>query len=305
MSILTDIIAYWKLDNNGSGGVSLVDSTGNENTLNNFETAVTLGAGIPNGNGCAVFSGEQWLETWIDPMEGTLEGDFTVSLWARPSSNAATGHLFQTGGTFVGGGVNLYLENGLIYFNDSYQASSINGLGSFLQDTWYNICVVKSSGTSSLYIDGSLVGSTQQANAIADWIAIGIDYNEYARFFNGRIDEVGIWGRALNLGEIFGIYNSGNGITYPFSGLILPPKNIVPRSSGAGKLGTDALRWAEGHFQDALKVGGRNVLTLHPASSVSLADNGDLAFEATSNTSLTIYYRGSDGVTRNAEIALT
>jgi hypothetical protein len=43
---------------------------------------------------------------------------------------------------------------------------------------------------------------------------------------------------------------------------------------------------------------------LLPSSSVSLATNGDLAFEATSNTSLTIRYRGSDGTTRSAAISL-
>jgi hypothetical protein len=42
-----------------------------------------------------------------------------------------------------------------------------------------------------------------------------------------------------------------------------------------------------------------------PASSVTLATNGDLAFEATSNTSLTIRYRGTDGQTRSATLALT
>jgi hypothetical protein len=43
---------------------------------------------------------------------------------------------------------------------------------------------------------------------------------------------------------------------------------------------------------------------LLPASSVTLATNGDLAFEATSNTSLTIRYRGTDGTTRSASLTL-
>ncbi|MFZ0615435.1 MAG: hypothetical protein WAN16_03170 [Chthoniobacterales bacterium] len=43
---------------------------------------------------------------------------------------------------------------------------------------------------------------------------------------------------------------------------------------------------------------------LLPASSVTLVTNGDLAFEATSNTSLTIRYRGSDGTTRSASLTL-
>jgi hypothetical protein len=44
---------------------------------------------------------------------------------------------------------------------------------------------------------------------------------------------------------------------------------------------------------------------LIPAASVTLATNGDLAFEATSNTSLTIRYRGSDGTTRSASLTLS
>jgi hypothetical protein len=44
---------------------------------------------------------------------------------------------------------------------------------------------------------------------------------------------------------------------------------------------------------------------LIPASSVTLATNGDLAFEATSNTSLTIRYRGTDGTTRSASLTLS
>ena len=43
---------------------------------------------------------------------------------------------------------------------------------------------------------------------------------------------------------------------------------------------------------------------LIPSASVTLATNGDLAFEATSNTTLTIRYRGSDGTTRSAAITL-
>jgi hypothetical protein len=44
---------------------------------------------------------------------------------------------------------------------------------------------------------------------------------------------------------------------------------------------------------------------LIPAASVTLATNGDLAFEATSNTSLTIRYRGTDGTTRSASLTLS
>jgi hypothetical protein len=53
MALTDSILAYWNLNNDGSGGVSLVDSTGNGYTLTN--TDVTLGTGIIGGDG--VFNG--------------------------------------------------------------------------------------------------------------------------------------------------------------------------------------------------------------------------------------------------------
>lgn len=41
-----------------------------------------------------------------------------------------------------------------------------------------------------------------------------------------------------------------------------------------------------------------------PPASVTLTTNGQLAFQATSNTTLTIKYRGSDGVTRSVALTL-
>lgn len=46
-------------------------------------------------------------------------------------------------------------------------------------------------------------------------------------------------------------------------------------------------------------------LMLKPGASVTPAANGDLTFQATSNTSFTIKYKGSDGVVRSASLTLT
>lgn len=49
-------------------------------------------------------------------------------------------------------------------------------------------------------------------------------------------------------------------------------------------------------------VGG---LALHPGSSITPAANGDLVFEATSNTSFKIKYKGSDGTVRSNTLTLS
>ena len=70
------------------------------------------------------------------------------------------------------------------------------------------------SGTNSVYINGNLISSenTAQPFSNTDIIAIGsanvIPYPVPYEFFYGKIDDVGIWTRALNACEINELYNS-------------------------------------------------------------------------------------------------
>jgi hypothetical protein len=78
----------------------------------------------------------------------------------------------------------------------------------------------------------------------------------------------------------------------------------TPKASATAA--TAATFWGSG----GLSVGsttdpGFGGLALHPAASVTPANNGDFVIEATSNTSLTLRYKGSDGVVRSASLTLT
>jgi hypothetical protein len=45
------------------------------------------------------------------------------------------------------------------------------------------------------------------------------NYNNYDSNwgFDGMIDEIGVWSRALTSGEVTQLYNSGAGLQYPFT----------------------------------------------------------------------------------------
>jgi hypothetical protein len=75
------------------------------------------------------------------------------------------------------------------------------------------------TGVKSLYVDGVAVsGSTTMSaiNPLSDfylgWDAQ--DNNESTRYLLGRIDEVGIWSRALTQAEVTTLYNGGAGLLY-------------------------------------------------------------------------------------------
>ena len=73
------------------------------------------------------------------------------------------------------------------------------------------------------YINGTSVGSTTGsgsgtlATGYTAGLHISSDNGTAAQAFDGMMDEIGVWSRALTATEVTELYNSGNGLAYPFS----------------------------------------------------------------------------------------
>jgi Concanavalin A-like lectin/glucanases superfamily len=203
-TLLTDLAAYWKLDD-----TNWTDSSGNGRTLSN-NNGVTNTSGIINYG--ASFNGStQFLLTSSFPF---ISGDFSVSFWVNVTDT-------QTQQTFIEsptyGALNIYFLYGSLCVNDYMTVSEINEVGSFNNNTWYNIVVIKNNGITSAYSNGEFLASTEQNMYIDSSIGIGASSYLSDFFTNGKIDEVGVWSRALSQDEITYLYNTGNGHSYPFS----------------------------------------------------------------------------------------
>lgn len=109
-------------------------------------------------------------------------GDFTYEAWVYPTDlsnnfNAVVGHAFTSGGGLFyvkgNGAVELY-EGGRIL---------LAGAGTISTGDWYHIAAVRSSGTLTLYIDGTSVGSVAYTNSITDTnIYVGQNQSGNERF---------------------------------------------------------------------------------------------------------------------------
>jgi hypothetical protein len=191
-------IAFWTLDDS-----SFSDSSGNGYTLTN--NGVTINSGKINN--CAVFNGEQYLS---GPASLVPSGDFTVSLWVNVNDFGSGGTVFESDGCF-----NVYLDNGGISVNDTLNTNEINTVGSFSTGTWYHLCIVNLSGTTSVYVDGSFLASTTQTLTLNGTINLGAYVPFGILQYNGSIDAVGVWNYALNQQQINALYNNGNGTQDP------------------------------------------------------------------------------------------
>jgi hypothetical protein len=218
MALTDNILAYWNLNDDGSGNVSLVDSTGNSNTLTNTG-GVTLGTGIIAGDAVFDYTGNQSL----DDSGISISGDFTISMWVKFNSmNAGNGYpsvfVLSYGGINPSG-----TPTGNCSYYDPRISGSITGEYSWSIGSWDHYVMVQSGNVITTYLNGNL-NSTYDAGSSYSANGFYIGKNPVAPDTpDAGIDEVGIWSRALSPTEVYNLYYNGTGNTYPFSN---PPIEI-------------------------------------------------------------------------------
>jgi hypothetical protein len=137
--------------------------------------------------------------------------NYTISVWVK-SAVLNTGGYIGWGEYGSGNRVNAFRTNndGIQNYwwgNDLIHSSpALN-----LLNQWHH-AVVNYNGTNrTIYFDGALLKTDTPGtpNSTASNFAIGRTAPMYSEFFNGTLDDLSIWNRALTLDEISYLYNSG------------------------------------------------------------------------------------------------
>ncbi|MCP4732231.1 MAG: choice-of-anchor D domain-containing protein [Roseibacillus sp.] len=224
-SVRADLLAHWPLDNDAA------DATGNGH--DGVVVGGTVNFGQPGANAAtgdaAAFPDNGHIDVLFDAAlnPGTQgvdgAGSFTIALWANSSNNGGFNSPFtarEDNGANVNGPI-IYNNNA---GNWSYWAgnngpsgqwNAINGPAVPL-NTWQHVAVTYDSATLTrkMFIDGSEVLTANlgvSANAQRD-IHIGSGQDNGLNFYwNGLIDDVGLWDVALNQVEIASVMNNGIG----------------------------------------------------------------------------------------------
>lgn len=221
MSIIDNLISYWKLDESSGNAVDSVGS----NTLTNTNTA-TFGAGkINNGTTLARASSQRFLGGTTSALQPASA--LTFSMWIYV--NASPVSYCAIAGNTLSGNQRGYLFDMAV--SGKYLSFQIgNGTWGIVSTTytvgsWTHIVGTWDGETVRLYKNGTEVG-TPVAKASITYtdcgFSLGTYYNDTtsANMFDGMIDEVGVWNRALSSTEVIKLYNSGLGSTYPFAPML-------------------------------------------------------------------------------------
>jgi hypothetical protein len=211
------LVAYYPFNGNANDA----SVNGNNGTVNGATLDVDR---FGNLNSTYDFNGiNNFIDLGNSQSLNSLQLNYTISYWIHKSDSIKNGMVIAS---FAPGfnGAGWRYHSGVR--GDSIESRFMRSdnitwaINSAFQDSvnlnkWLNICNVRNGVNFSTYVNGvlssnSIVPNTTINNAPQNTLAttkIGANWPSSNEYFGGKIDDIGIWNRALNQQEITSLYN--------------------------------------------------------------------------------------------------
>jgi hypothetical protein len=199
------LVGWWPFTGNA------LDSSGNGNHGSvNGATLTTDRFGNPNK--AYSFDG---VNDNINPLQNNLpfgKTARTISVWFQ---RIGTGGCIFSYGSANTSNAYMIAVGANIIANQGWTSPDF-GVYPSIDNSWHNVVCTFDGLNSTIYLDNSNLGSKAMAglNTIAGSFYFGTRVLNDLDFFNGKIDDIGIWNRTLTKQEITDLYNASTlGIT--------------------------------------------------------------------------------------------
>lgn len=215
------LVGYWPFNGNAN------DASGNGNN-GNVNGATLASDRFGNPNSAYSFNGAgNYISVATNPsLDFSINNKISVSLWIYPIAYAAGNFnkIFiskQSGSGTTQQGFNCWFNNGnagMLIRNGSTDNFGGPAYGSALPlNNWSHLTMTYDTGTAKFYYNGNLIfTATGQTSTIGnnslDLLFGKANWNNInAEPFNGVMDEIAIYNRALSSSEVNAIYTGCNG----------------------------------------------------------------------------------------------
>jgi len=218
MSLLQNLVSYWKMEGNSN---DVVD--GNNGT----DTSITYGTSYGKILQGTLFNGSSsYISIANNANINFLQSSpFTLSVWIKLGATTDQ-HIIDKQQNVTNEFNYCFIVDGTtqkLAFYVSKQNIAGTGIltnSAVTTGVWYHLVGISDGTNISLYLNGVQQGTTTAisfsgATQCLATLYFGKFYNN-TEYFNGDLDEVGIWNRALSSDEVLALYNSGNGLPFPF-----------------------------------------------------------------------------------------
>jgi hypothetical protein len=199
------LVGYWRLDE--GTGLTTADASGNgdDGTLSGEVTWVAgrVGANALNFHGAGVADAHVGIPDAAG-LRFTADQSFTVGAWVNATDLPGKWTGLVTKSTDAGAGYGLFIDptNHWVFATNSDDHALI---GSTVTTGWHYVTAVQdgTAGTRQIYVDGVLRGTGTAADASGTGeLWLGGSKATNTQYFNGAIDDIRIYSRALSQAEI-------------------------------------------------------------------------------------------------------
>lgn len=235
----SDMSAWWKLDD--GAGTAVTDSSGN-----GFSGVLGVGGCSPGSGACPSWSssGRTGSALSFDGVDDYVNlGDIdafdgltamTVSVWIKAANtNAAATEIHWVGKSFcggntndgpwemLGGGFSAHIASFVVYPDGGVPSAyvAVDGVTTVDDTKWHMLAGVYDGSKIYIYVDGKLDASANLAgvalSSTSNYVDIGGDCNGHGGYYwNGLIDDVKFYTRALSPAEIRKLFQKGNAMKF-------------------------------------------------------------------------------------------
>jgi hypothetical protein len=199
----TGLLSYYKLDNN-----NFTDEV-NDFDLTDDSTTNTTGKLI---DGREFTGSSSSLERVNTSLIGTVARSFNMWVYSDDTANYRD---FLMYGTEASNALFHWRQNnnGKIWIQN--QGTSLEANVTIPQDTWVMVTATFDGTTARIYQNATLVGEANIPfnTGVTNGLYFG-SYKDTAEWWDGKMDEIGIWNRSLTQEEITLLYNEGAGLPF-------------------------------------------------------------------------------------------
>lgn len=198
------MVSYWGFDNNFADMIGSNDGT-------NYG-GIFVGGQVRSA---VSFDGSSYVDVGSSGI-WNLSGDFSVEAWINSNAVGTEMDIYVESNTgddnpfarMVISGGNLYYG----FRNDDALSEISNSIPGIVAGSWQHVALTRSGSTFTLYLDG--VGTsftdTMPSPITINTVNIGVMMRPSpVGYFDGEVDDVSVYDRALSQGEINEIYQRG------------------------------------------------------------------------------------------------
>lgn len=225
-SLNVDLVDYFTFDNNKTTGTTTLGSVINTNgTLVNGVTTNVTGA---SGEAFNFNDDDNEYVNLDQSLNTAFDGDFTISLWINADDANPATQIFLDSRNPADNedGCQMWANSGVFntIFNVGGTSRTLVGSAVTGGGGWYHLVVKREGNNVSIFQNGAYEDEDANAGNNANLTHTGhikvATQRGLTAYFDGQVDEIAIWERALSDEEIVYIYNGGTAISYSAGGSV-------------------------------------------------------------------------------------